>query len=122
MTKARSLVTIAYSAVFLALCASVLREKGFYLAFAVLGVQALVFALMPRHSFIAYASSHLPAVAMLLLLCTGRICWLWALLALSAILAGLRLLKRQPEIRPKTDIWVGTLILAEVLAVTLTIL
>ena len=122
MTRTRSVLTIAYSAVFLALCAFALREKDFYLAFAVLGVQAMVFALMPRRSLIAYAASHLPAVAMLLLLCTGRVCWLWVLLALSAMPAGLRLLRRQPEIRPTTDIWVGTLILAEVLAVTLTIL
>lgn len=122
MSGKRPAFFIAYSLVFLALCAFSLRGKGFALAFAVIGVQALVFAIMPSRSIISYSFSHLPALSMLLLLSTGNQLWLWLVIALSASLASMRLLRRLPQPRPTTDAWVGSLLLAEVLAVTVSIL
>lgn len=122
MTRTRSLICTAYTVLFLALCAVALRDKACWFALPVLAVQVLVYALMPSRTMLSFSASHLPALSMLLLLKTGNPVWLWVLLALSAVLVGLRLLTRLPQPRSTTDLWVGSLLLAEVLAVVVTIL
>ena len=122
MDRTGKIICISFTVVFVALAAVILRGRGSTYALIPFAVQVITYASMPRRSMLSFSLSHLPAIAILLWLLDKGLVWLIVAAACMLALASLRFFKRLPDSRPTTDRWLGSLILAEVLAVMIVLL
>jgi len=116
MGKKHTLTCASFSLLFLTLSAVLLKDRHTLLCFLAFTDLAVTFALMPRRTVISFSLSMLAATFLLMYLRGSSISWLVLSLALTAASAVMRLLKKLPDYRPTTDMWVGTLILLETAA------
>ena len=113
----KNLICTAYALVFLGLSAWCLHD-AIYFALVASVWQAVLYALLGKRTFITFGASFVPAFLILAAFkAESPACGIAAAVCSAALIPACRRSRLDP--RPKTELWVGTLILAEVLTFTI---
>lgn len=115
MSRSKDTICICFSLVFTALAIWRLSEYALWRAFIPTAFQAVCFALLKRRTLVTFGISHIPALILFyMFLPEHSLNAIWiATFLFILIIVGYRFAK--VNVRPKTDWWLGSLILVEVL-------